>query len=103
MTEEDRRVLCNLPSYEEMRRTGTGFMNPGTRRNWVVFADGDVKVGVVNSLKEEKEVFIGVGVNPVLCGKHYGRRMLETAAWIAWDAIPEERCIPKAGYGTGGR
>lgn len=99
MTDDDKRLICNwkyegdyaiynYPSYEEMKRNREGFMAPGTEHNWITFLDGDERVGFVNILEEATEVFIGIGVNPSLCGRHYGRRMLETAAQISGKRYP---------------
>ena len=41
-------------------------------------------------LEEETEVFIGIGVNPDLCGKHYGRRMLMRAYEISKERYPNK-------------
>ena len=40
------------------------------------FWDESILVGFVNILEEKEEIFIGIGVNPDLCNKHYGQRML---------------------------
>lgn len=101
LTEEDKRKICawkydgayemyNLPSYEEMRTQRVGFMNPKSEKNYIAFLDGGVLVGFVNILEEETEVFIGIGVNPDLCGKHYGRRMLMRAYEISKERYPNK-------------
>ena len=94
LTEEDKKQICqwkyegeyevyNFPSYEEMSERGMGFMNPDKEKNFLGFFERDRLVGFLNVLEEEKEVFIGIGVEPSLCGKHYGRRMLEAAYIIS--------------------
>ncbi len=104
--------LYNLPSYEEMKVRRIGFMNPRNEKNYYGFWDENTLVGFVNISEEEKEVFIGIGVNPNLCGKHYGRRMLLTAYEISKKLYPDKplylevrtwnkraiKCYEKAGF-----
>lgn len=123
MTEEDKRKICawkypgeyaiyNLPSYEEMRERKIGFLNPKTENNYLAFLDGERLVGFVNILEEDTEVFIGLGVAPDCCGRHYGRKILASADEISRERYPEKpmylevrtwntravRCYEKAGF-----
>lgn len=101
LTEDDKRQICswkydgeyeiyNLPSYDVMKVQQKGFMNPKNEKNYFAFMDGNVLVGFVNISEKATEVFIGVGVNPRLCGKHYGRRILEQAYHISKQLYPEK-------------
>ena len=101
LTECDKQQICgwvytgeyklyNLPSYDVMKVRQQGFMNPKHEKNHFAFLDGDVLVGYVNILEKDTEIFIGIGVNPVLCGRHYGRRMLEEAYHISKRLYPEK-------------
>lgn len=100
LTEDDKRQICswkytgeykiyNLPSYDVMKMQQQGFMDPEHEKNYFAFLDCDVLVGFVNILEKDTEVFIGVGVKPVLCGKHYGRRILEETYHISKWLYPE--------------
>ena len=101
LTEEDKRQICawkytgeyeiyNLPPYDMMRAQQTGFMNPKNAKNYFAFLDGDLLVGLVNIREKDTEDFIGVGVKPALCGRQYGRRMLEEAYHISKKLYPEK-------------
>lgn len=101
LTEDEKRQICSwkysgeykiydLPSYDVMKSRQTGFMDPKNEKNYYAFLDEDVLVGFVNISEKDTEVFIGIGVNPVLCGKHYGRRMLEEAYRISKSLYPEK-------------
>lgn len=83
-------ALYNLPSYEKMKSKKIGFMNPKTESNYYGFWDEDVLVGFVNILEEKTEVFIGIGVKPDLCGKHYGQQMLKIAYDISKRLYPNK-------------
>ena len=123
LTEEDKRQICgwryggeyaiyDLPSYEEMCSCQMGFMKPAAEKNYLAFLDGSALVGFVNILAEEKEVFIGIGVNPDLCGRRYGRRILLKAYVISKNRYPDKalylevrtwntravRCYESAGF-----
>ena len=101
LTEDDKQQICSwkyvgeyeiydLPSYDVMKKQHIGFMNPSNEKNYFAFLDEDVLVGFVNVLEKDTEVFIGIGVNPALCGKHYGRRILEEAYHISKRLYPEK-------------
>lgn len=101
LTDDDKRQICawkydgeyeiyNLPSYEEMKAQQIGFMNPTSEQNYLAFADGATLVGFVNILEEATEVFIGIGANPELCNRHYGREMLALAYDISKSRYPDK-------------
>lgn len=101
LTDAEKRELCswkyagkyeiyNLPDYDVMKAKQIGFMNPSKERNFYAFYDGDVLVGFVNILEEEKEVFIGIGVNPSHCGKRYGQHILKEAYAISKRLYPSK-------------
>lgn len=83
---EGKYALYNNVSYEEMKARAFGFGNP----NMVVeaFYDGDALVGFCNLFEEEREVFFGIGVEPHVCGRGYGREMTETMAEISREKFP---------------
>lgn len=86
----DEYEIYNLPSYEIMQAKQVGFLNPAHEQNYRAFYDGDCLVGFVNILEEEKEVFIGIGVNPSYCGKHYGQHILKEAYAISKSLYPSK-------------
>lgn len=127
MTDRDKREVCSwhydgeyriydLPSYEEMKERKIGFLNPEKEKNFRVFLDGDTLVGFVNILEEEKEVFIGIGIAPDLCGRGYGCKMLVETYRISQKLYPKKplylevrswnlravKCYEKAGFGIEG-
>ena len=67
-----------------------GFMNPKSKKNYYGFWDKSILVGFVNILEEKEEVFIGIGVNPDLCNKHYGQRMLLITYEISKKLYPDK-------------
>lgn len=123
LSEDAKRQICawtytgeydlyNLPAYEEMQARQIGFMNPKCEKNYRGFWDGSRLVGFINLLEEEKEVFVGIGVDPELCGRHYGQRILLQAYEISKKRYPGKplylevrtwnkraiRCYEKAGF-----
>lgn len=54
-------------------------------------------------MEEKEEVFIGIGVNPDLCNKHYGQRMLLITYEISKSYILTSRCIWKFVHGISER
>lgn len=118
LTDDDKQQICgwkctgeyeiyNLPSYDVMKARHIGFMDPNNEKNYFAFLDeevgipkgfqagykadcSEVLVGFVNILEKDTEVFIGVGVSPTLCEKHYGRRILEEAYRISKQLYPEK-------------
>lgn len=101
LTEDDKKQICswryegeyeiyNLPSYEEVKARQNGFMNPKNEKNYYAFFDENVLAGFVNISEMEAEVFIGIGVAPPLCGKHYGRMILDEAYRISKQLYPKK-------------
>lgn len=101
MTDEEKMVACswkykvdyeiyNLPSYRDMKDRKAGFMNPESQQNYHSFYDGDLYIGFVNILEEEREVFIGIGVNTEFCDKGYGQQMLKDAYLISKELYPDK-------------
>ena len=115
LSEDEKRQICawkyggeydlyNLPSYEEMQVRQIGFMNPQREKNYYGFWDESILVGFVNILEEKEEVFIGIGVNPDLCNKHYGQRMLLITYEISKKLYPDKvKCYQKAGFRIDGQ
>lgn len=123
LQEEDKKQICrwkyegqyavyDLPPYEEMRSGKLGFANPSREQNYLAFFEKEMLVGFVNILEEDREVFIGIGVNPELCGRGYGRRILQHAYRISKERYPDKplylevrtwnkravRCYQSAGF-----
>ena len=123
MTEDEKRVISawhyrgeyaiyDLPPFEEQKEKGIALMNPARAKNYFSYYDGDMLIGFTNILEEENEVFIGIGVNPNICGKGYGQRILKAVAGITDRLYPSKReylevrewnkravrCYEKAGF-----
>ena len=120
-TEEEKRIITqwtyegpyaiyNSEPYEQQKKRGAGFANP--RNNFYSFyADGGL-IGFINLYEEETEVFFGIGVNPVCCGKGYGQQMTRMACGLSEQLFPGKpmylevrtwntravRCYAKAGF-----
>lgn len=101
LTEVEKQEICawkysgeyeiyNLPSYEEMKRKRISFFNLAKENNFRAFYDGDTLVGFVNISEEEKEVFIGIGIKPDLCNKHYGQSILKETYAISKSLYPDK-------------
>ena len=128
LSEDEKRQICawkyggeydlyNLPSYEEMQVRQIGFMNPQRGKNYYGFWDESILVGFVNILEEKEEIFIGIGVNPDLCNKHYGQRILLITYEISKKLYPNKplylevrtwniraiKCYQKAGFRIDGQ
>lgn len=123
LCEKDQRAICgwhypgacavyDLPAWEEMCRRRMGFADPAKAPNFHGFWEAGVLVGFVHLLEEEREIFVGIGVEPSHCGQHYGRRMLRQAVRMAGQRWPGKplylevrswnqraiRCYEQAGF-----
>jgi len=123
LTEDDKKEICewryegeyaiyNLPSFEELRETKRGFCSPDREMNYRAFISGGVLVGFTNIMEKGDEVFIGIGVRPDCCGKHFGREILGEACRAAKKRFPDKtlclevriwneravRCYQNAGF-----
>ncbi len=103
-------ALYNTRPYEEDRKKGVGFAQPGFIG--FSFYDRDVLIGFTCLYEEAREVMIGIGVAPEYCGRGYGREMLETTCGLSETMFPGKplylevrtwnaravRCYEKAGF-----
>lgn len=123
MTEAEKKVisawqyegayaLYNMPSYEEQKKKQIALCRPGREKNFFSYCDEGTLVGFTNILEEETEVFMGIGINPALCGRGYGTKVLLAAVDTAGSLYPGKplylevrtwntraiRCYEKAGF-----
>ncbi len=80
--------IYNMPSYKEQQEKGVAFGNPACDKNFYAYYDEDTLIGFTNILEEPKEIFIGIGVAPNICGCGYGQKMLRIAQEIAKTLYP---------------
>lgn len=101
LNEEEKKIICswqyegdykiyNLPSYKEMKAKQFGFCNPASSKNYYAFYNQNLLVGFVNIVNEDKEIFIGIGVNPLCCNRGYGQQILKKAYEIAQIIYPNK-------------
>ncbi len=120
-TEEEKYAICdwkydgeyaiyNCPTYEEQKKTGRGFANP--ENNFYSVMEGESLVGYFNLIEEEKEVFFGIGVNPIYCNKGFGHKICKQACKLSHQLYPGKpiylevrtwnqravKCYEKAGF-----
>ena len=123
LTDEDKKAICswkydgeysiyNLPSYDSLKKSQTGFMNPYKEKNYRVFKSSDNIIGYINLVERETDVYIGIGVNPVFLNMGFGTRILFEGCRLSNELYPEKplrlevrtwnkraiRCYEKAGF-----
>lgn len=101
LTKTDKKEICswkydgeyaiyNLPSYDEMKKLQSGFMNPEKENNYRVFLTDNQVIGYINLMEKETEVFIGIGVHPEFCGQGYGKKILHESIIISKELYPDK-------------
>lgn len=75
--------IYNMPSYQEQKEKGVGFGDPLSANNFYTYYDENTLVGFTNILEEPKEVFMGIGIAPDICGNGYGQKILTIACNIS--------------------
>lgn len=128
LTDEDKKAICqwkyegeysiyNLPDYDYLRESKSGFMNPHKESNYRVFKIGDDIIGYINLTEREAEVYIGIGVNPCFLNRGFGSRILLESYKLSKVLYPEKplylevrswnkraiRCYEKAGFTIDGK
>lgn len=107
---EERYSIYNRLSYEEEKKMGIGFADP--ENHFYSFYDEKTLVGYINLRKRAGNFLLGVGVNPELCGKGYGEKIVRMACEISKKLFGIEelylevrtwneravRCYEKAGF-----
>lgn len=108
--------IYNMPSYQEQKDKGMAFGNPLCDKNFYAYYDEKQLIGFTNILEEPKEIFIGIGVAPHLCGCGYGQKILRIAHEISKTLYPSKplylevrawnqraiHCYEKAGFAIDG-
>ena len=111
-TYEGAYAIYNLPPYAEQKARRMALGNPETMRYYHAYYDGALLIGFTKLTEGEREVSVGVGVEPGLCGRGYGRRILLRAAALSQALYPGKplslevrtwnrravRCYEKAGF-----
>lgn len=128
MTEHEKKIIAdwhytgdyevyNMPTYREQAESKVGFGNPTQKDNYYSYYDNDKLIGFTNILNEPQEVFIGIGIDPELCGHGYGQKILHLAQDISKSLYPGKRmylevrtwnerairCYQKAGFVIDGK
>jgi RimJ/RimL family protein N-acetyltransferase len=123
LTDEDKKAICSwkyegdysiysLPSYESLKQSQSGFMNPEKENNYSVFKIGDDIIGYINLIEREAQVYIGIGVNPNFLNKGFGTQILLESYKLSKEIYPQKplglevrswnkraiRCYEKAGF-----
>ena len=123
LTDEDKRELCswryageyavyNLPSYEELLESRSGFMDPEQEAGYLAFLVDGLLTGFVHIMETPAQVLIGIGVRPELCGMGYGSQILNEACELIHRRFPAKpivlvvrtwnlraiRCYQRAGF-----
>ena len=99
LTEQDKQQICqwryegryavyDIPDYELLKENLAGFADPEKEKDYYAFFDGETLTGYVNIREKNGEVSVGIGVEPHLCGQHYGRDILEYACGISRELHP---------------
>ena len=65
-----------------------GFASPEKEKNFYVWRENGHLIGYVNLLEKPDGIFIGIGIQPTLCGQHYGRGLLTEAVRLAQELYP---------------
>ena len=121
MTEEEKYIVAewkydgdyaiyNNESYDVQKEKGFGFANPKTI--FYTFYEDNNIIGFTNLYEEETEVFFGIGVNPICCGRGYGYELTKKTIRLSHEMFPDKplylevrtwnkravKCYEKAGF-----
>ena len=123
LTDEDKKAICswkydgecsiyNIPSYESIKESQSGFMNPEKENNYRVFKNDNNIIGYIYLSERETEIFIGIGVNPNFLNMGFGTQIVLESSALSKELYPEKplclevrnwneraiRCYEKAGF-----
>ncbi len=123
LTEKEKQEICswkydgeyaiyNLPPQQQLAENMQGIYNPANAANYYAFYDGDIFIGYINLIERNTKFSVGISVKPDMCGKGYGRQMLEICTTIAKQISQEKpvglqvrtwnrraiNCYKKAGF-----
>lgn len=84
-----KESVYNRPSYEEDKKTRTGFADDAN--HFYSFYEGGNLIGYINLREKENGIWFGIGVNPTCCGQGYGQRIIVQAFGIAKKLFGDKR------------
>ena len=74
---EGQYEVYNMDSYDKLKQRGASILDVNKKDNYVCFFCDDELVGYTNiSKKNDKEIFLGIGLSPKYCGKGFGKDIL---------------------------
>ncbi len=103
-------AIYNLEPYDTQKEKRTGLAN--LKNNLYSFYDGEEFIGYSNLYEEEYEVYFGIGVHPLYCGKGYGTKLICMTMELSQKLFPGKplyievrmwneraiKCYEKAGF-----
>lgn len=84
-----KESVYNRPSYEEDKKTRTGFADDAN--HFYSFYEAEKLIGYINLREKENGIWFGIGVHPACCGQGYGQRIIMQSFEIAKELFGDER------------
>lgn len=116
MDEEKMKEICSW-KYEEPYQVYDLppceiMIEPERLKHFYAYYEYDQLVGFINLQSKESKIFLGIGVKPDLCGRSFGRTIIEDGYFLAKELYPDLeialevrtwnqraiRCYEKAGF-----
>ena len=86
--------IYNLPSWEKMLQENYSLCDDAKRERYMGFLNEDMKlVGFVNLLDQGDSVFLGIGVNPKVCGIGIGKLITNMALIESQNKFPNKPVV----------
>ena len=105
--------VYNMESYEELKARDAGILKPEKSENYLCFFNENKLIGYTNTIKRPSgELFLGIGLAPMYCGKGLGEEILRYTIDLAKNKYPNSKitlqvrswnrraikCYEKAGF-----
>lgn len=105
----------NMDSYEELIMKNSSIINPEKRNNYLCYFENNELIGYTNTvLRKRGDVFLGIGIAPIHCGKGMGAEILRHSISEAKKKYPNNKitlqvrswnkraikCYEKVGFST---
>lgn len=91
---EGEYEVYNLEEYKVLEEKGSGITKPERWKNYLCFYDEQTNelIAYINIMqKPSGDVFIGIGIKPVYCGKGKGKELLAYGITRAIERYPDNK------------
>ena len=115
---EDEYSIYNMDSYEKLVERNSSIIKEENKNNYFCYFNNNILIAYTKLvMKKNGDVFLGIGIAPIYCGKGLGKDILSHTIRVAKERYPNSKitlqvrswneraikCYPKVGFKVTGK